>query len=557
MADRIAQESVAHGPRFFRAGWDRWTLGALAIAALVVAPLIAVALIALFPTENIWPHLVSTVLPRYLANSLGLVICVGGATAVIGTGCAWLTTMCAFPGRRWLEPLLFAPLAVPAYIGAYALVDLLEYAGPVQGALRELFGWRSARDYWFPEIRSFWAAATVLSLGYYPYVYLLARAAFREQSVSALEVSRALGQGPWGSFWRVAVPLARPAIFIGAAVAAMETLNDFGAVDFFAVQTLTTGIFSIWLEAYNAGGAAQIACVMLALILGLMLVERRSRAKRRYHNMSKRYRPVERARLGPVARWLAFLACLAPFALGFLLPVGVMLSHAMDDPAVWQRAALWRAGLNTVWLSLLTAVIAVAAGLFMVYGARNSASRLPRLLAPVTQVGYAAPGAVIAVGVLIPFAALDHRVADGIEALTGHDPGLILTGSTAAVVFAYLVRFFAVAQGAMESAMGRVTPSMDMAARSLGRTRGGALRDVHLPMIRSSILAAGMVVFVDTAKELPATLILRPFNFDTLATHTHMQAKSEQLSAAAPSALAIVALGLLPVVLLGLQKRQG
>ncbi|HEU0222681.1 MAG TPA: ABC transporter permease subunit, partial [Paracoccaceae bacterium] len=319
---------MPHGPHFLLRGWDGWTFAALAIAAIVIVPIAAIALLALFPRENVWPHLLATTLPRYLGNSLGLMLVVGTMTAAIGTGAAWLTSMTRFPARRLFDGLLFAPLAVPAYIGAYALVDFLEYAGPVQTALRAAFGWNSARDYWFPEIRSFWAAAIVFSFSLYPYVYLLARAAFREQSAAALEVARALGCGPWGSFRRVALPLARPAIAIGTAVAMMETLNDFGAVDYFAVQTLTTGIFTVWLEGRNAGGAAQIACTALLVMLGLLAAERAARAGRRFHNMSKRYHPIEPTPLGPLTRWIACLACLIPILAGFVLPVGVMLSHA-------------------------------------------------------------------------------------------------------------------------------------------------------------------------------------------------------------------------------------
>jgi iron(III) transport system permease protein len=551
---------VARGPRFLRSGWDGWTVASLLIAAFVAMPLVAVGWYALFPRENIWPHLISTTLPRYLGNSLGLMAVVGAMTAAIGIGAAWLTVMTRFPGRRILDGLLFAPLAVPAYIGAYALVDFLEYAGPVQTALRDSFGWRTAREYWFPEIRSFWAAALVLSFGLYPYVYLLCRAAFREQSACALEVSRALGCGPWGAFRRVALPLARPAIVIGVAVAMMETLNDFGAVDYFAVQTLTTGIFSVWLEGGNRGGAAQIACVSLLIILGLLVAERRGRAQRRYHNLSRRQRPLEPVPLSPLAGVVALVACTIPVLIGFVLPVGVMLSHALDRTEVWTDPALWRAAGHTLGLSGAAALIALAAGLVMVYGARNAASPLPRRMMPLTQIGYAAPGAVIAIGIMLPFAAFDHAVADTILALSGWDPGLFLSGTAAAIVAAYLVRFFAIAQGGVESGLGRVTPSMDMAARSLGRSPGQVLREVHLPLMRGSILTAGLLIFVDSVKELPATLILRPFNFDTLATMTHIQASLERLELAAPGALVIVAVGLLPILLLresSLAEREG
>jgi iron(III) transport system permease protein len=535
---------------------DGWTILSLTLAFTILSPLLAVAWIALFPTENIWPHLLATVLPRYAMNSIALMAMVGLGAAAIGAGAAWLVVMTRFPGRRLLEVLLLAPLAMPAYIGAYALVDLLEYAGPVQTTMRGLFGWVDARDYWFPQIRSIWSAGFVLTLSLYPYVYLLARAAFREQSVCALEVARSLGCGPWGMFFRVALPLARPAVFAGGAIAMMETLNDFGAVDHFAVQTLTTGVFSIWLESRNAGGAAQIAGVMLIFVFALMGLEASSRRGRRYHNMSRRYRPIEGETLGPVARWMAFAGCAAPVALGFFLPVGVMASHAFDQMTQWAEPRFWRAVANTFWLSATAAGISAAVGVLLVYGARASQSSGPRWVAKAAAVGYAAPGAVLAVGVLLPASAFDNFVADAILDATGWDPGLILTGSAAMIIFAYVVRFAAIAHGAVDGALGRVTPSMEMAARALGETRRGALRRVHLPIIRGSVLTAALLIFVDGAKELPATLILRPFNFDTLATRVYSSASLEDLSAAGPPALAIIAVGLAPVLLLIRQLRE-
>lgn len=529
---------------------DGWTLGSLALAALLLMPPGAVAWLALNPTENIWPHLVATVLPVYLGNTVALMAMVAAGTAMIGTGAAWLVVMTEFPGRRLLEWGLLAPLAVPAYIGAYALVDLLEYAGPVQAGLRALFGWQDARDYWFPEIRSIWAAGFVLTMALYPYVYFLTRAAFREQSVCALEVGRTLGLGAWGVFWRVGLPLARPAVAAGAALAMMETLNDFGAVDYFAVQTLTRGVFSVWLETFNAGGAAQISLVMLGFVLVLLALERFSRRGRRFDHTSRRYRPIRRARPKGLKRWAITGLCAVPVTFGFLLPAAVIGWHALSHLEAWADPGFWRAALHTGVLSVAAALIACAVGVFMVYGARASRHAAARWLAQATTLGYAAPGAVLAVGVLIPLAALDHRIADAAEAWAGIDLGLVLTGSAAAVVFAYVVRFAAIAHGAIDGALGRVTPAMESAARTLGETRRGALIRVHLPLIKGSVLTAGLLIFVDAAKELPATLILRPFDFETLATAVYGAASLEQLGEAAPAALAIIAVGLLPVAVL-------
>ncbi|APZ51207.1 ABC transporter permease [Salipiger abyssi] len=532
-----------------------WSAGAALIAALVVAPILAVIWIALFPAENIWPHLVSTTLPRYLRNTLVLMFGVGLLAGAVGSGAAWLIARYEFPGRRWLEWLLLLPLAIPAYVGAYALVDFLEYAGPVQTALRGLFGWSSARDYWFPEIRSMGAAIVVLAAALFPYVYLLARNAFREQSGASEEVAQSLGTGALGRFWRVGLPLARPAIAAGMAIVMMESVNDFGTVDYFAVQTLTTGIFSVWLQSNNAGGAAQIAATVLALVILLVLLEKHSRRKMRFFNLSTHHRPVARKPLPPRAGWLATLACALPFALGFVLPAGVILSHALRNAANWAEPALWEAGLHTLMVCGIAAVLTVLGGVFLVYGVRLSGRQLPRLLLPVTTIGYAAPGAVLGVGILIPLAGLDHALADTVEAVTGRDIGLVLTGSAFALVLAYFVRFFAIAQGAADAAMGRVSPNLALAARSLGRNQGQTLAEVYYPMIRTSIASALLLVFVDCVKELPATLLLRPFNYETLATRVHEQASLENLGDAAPAAMLVIAVGLTAVGLLARANR--
>jgi iron(III) transport system permease protein len=534
---------------------DPWSVLAMVIAAVVLAPILSVLGMALFPTDNIWPHLISTTLPRYLSNTAILMMAVGLLSAMVGTGAAWIVARYRFPLSGWLEWLLLLPLAIPAYVGAYALVDLLEYAGPVQTGLRAMFGWQSARDYWFPEIRSMGAAIVVLSASLYPYVYLLARAAFREQSGSSEEVAMSLGAGAFERFVRVGLPLARPAIAAGMAIVMMETVNDFGTVDFFAVQTLTTGIFSVWLESNNAGGAAQIASVVLVLVILLVTLEKASRRKVQFFNLSGRHRPIERKRLNRFAGIAALVLCLIPFTMGFALPAGVILRHALLNAAEWADPALLRALGNTLTVGGSAAVLTVLAGVLLVYGVRLSGRSLPRLLLPLTTIGYAAPGAVLAVGILIPLAALDNRMADAFEALTGHDIGLVLTGSAFALVLAYCVRFFAIAQGAADAAMGRVSPSLPMAARSLGRSQGRTLIEIYYPLIRGSVGSALLLVFVDCVKELPATMLLRPFNYDTLATRVHNQASLENLGDAAPAAVLIIAVGLVAVGLLARANR--
>lgn len=535
---------------------SRWTVLTALIAALVLAPIAAVIWIALHPTEPIWAHLISTALPRYLRNTVSLMVGVGVLSALIGTGTAWLVARYSFPGRRPLEYLLLLPLALPAYIGAYALVDFLEYAGPVQTALRGAFGWTSARDYWFPQVRSLGGALIVLTFALYPYVYLLARAAFREQSGAAEEVAQALGTGAWGRFLRIGLPLARPAIAAGAAIAMMETVSDFGTVEYFAVQTLTTGIFTTWLEAGNAGGAAQISMTVLGIVVLLVLLEKLSRRRLRYFNPTRQSRPPRRVVL---AGWRAILAaalCTLPILVGFVLPVAVIAGHALRNAELWADPRLVLALWHTVSIGGIAALLTVTLALLIVYGVRLSGARAARLLLPMTTVGYAAPGAVLGIGILIPLAALDHRLADALTVLTGTDPGLLLTGSAFALVLAYSVRFFAIAQGAADSAMERVAPNLPLAARSLGRRRGEVLWEIYRPLMSGSLAAALLLVFVDSVKELPATLLLRPFNYETLATRVYDNASLENLGEASPAALLVVLVGLCAVALLARTARE-
>ena len=551
MSDRFSQL----GRR--RLWWlpDAWTLGAVVIAAVVLAPILSIFWLALTPTENIWPHLMATVLPRYLGTTLILMAGVAVLTAAMGTGSAWLVSQYRFPGRDWLAHALLFPLAIPAFVGAYALVDVLDYAGPVQSGLRAAFGWTSARDYWFPEIRSLPAAILVLSFALYPYVYLLARAAYREQSGRAYEVARALGCGPFSLFLRLGWPLARPAIAAGVALALMETVADYGTVLHFGVQTLTTGVFSTWLNGGNAGGAAQIAGVILFLILLLVGLERAGRGGARFHRLGRSAQSVEPQPIAGRKRWYATLLCLIPFAGGFLLPVSVMLVHSAEAPGGWLAPGLLDALKNTLIVGGLAALVTVGAAVFLVYALRMKGSAVARTLLPLTLIGYAAPGAVLALGLLLPLAALDHRLADGILALTGWDPGLMITGTAFALGLAYMVRFFGIAQGAVDAAFGRVSPSLAMAARSLGRSATGTLVSVYLPLIRGSVVTALLVVFVDCVKELPATLLLRPFNYNTLSTRVFELASLERLSEAAPAALLVMAVGLAAVAILARDQR--
>ena len=534
---------------------DRWSVGAALVALLVVMPIGAVLWIALTPDQNIWPHLVATTLPRYLENTAVLVASVGVLAAVTGTATAWMVTMYRFAGSGWLQWLLLLPLSIPAYVGAYALVDFLEYAGPVQSGLRALFGWHNAQDYWFPEIRSRGAAIVVLAAALYPYVFLLARSAFREQSGPGYDVARALGAGPLARFWRVGLPLARPAIAAASAIVMMETISDFGVVSYFSVQTLTTGIFSTWLDGGNAGGAAQIASVVLIVTLVLVGLEKHSRGRLRFFAIARQKHPARAIELVGWRGWLAATLCFVPFVVGFVLPGGVILAHALENAARWLDPDLLRAFMNTLFVAGSAALLTVLASIYMVYGVRMTGRRLSALLLPLTTIGYAAPGAVLAVGLLLPMSAIDHALADLVEATLGRDIGLLMTGSAFAIIYAYFVRFFVIAQAASDAAFGRVAPSLPMAARSLGQSPAGTLRRIYVPLIRGSVGTALLLVFVDCVKELPATLLLRPFNFNTLATRVFEKASLEQIGNAAPAAILVIGVGLCAVLLLARANR--
>lgn len=532
-----------------RRRFDGLTAAAVAVAALLAIPVVAVFLHVFIQAEGTLAHLAETVLPNYVANTLLLVLGVGAGVLLIGVTTAWLVTMCAFPGRRIFEWALVLPLAVPAYVMAYTYTDFLQVAGPVQGLLRDLTGW-GPRDYWFPQIRSVGGAIAMLTLVLYPYVYLLARAAFLEQSVCALEVSRTLGCGAWSSFFRVALPLARPAIVAGVALALMETLADFGTVSYFGVQTFTTGIYRAWFSMGDRVAAAQLSTGLMAFVFAVLLIERWTRGRGRYHHTSNRYRNLHRYRLGGPRAGLAVAACVLPLTLGFLLPAVLLLWMSLVDGDAQFGPRFVGLAVNSFTLAAIAAVLAVALAVFMAFAARRRKGGLAVAANRVAGMGYAVPGSVIAVGTLIPFALFDNALDAWMEVTFGISTGLLLTGTVAALVFAYLVRFLAVSLQAVEASLAKIRPSMDDAARTLGQRPLGILARVHAPLMWSSLLTAGLVVFVEVMKELPATLIMRPFNFDTLAVQAYNLASDERLSEASTAALAIVVVGLVPVILL-------
>ncbi|MDJ0705729.1 MAG: iron ABC transporter permease [Leptolyngbyaceae cyanobacterium MO_188.B28] len=522
----------------------------LGIAFLVALPILVVLGSVFADSGEVWSHLSSTVLPQYIANSLWLMLGVSLGVLVIGVGTAWLVSLCRFPGRRLFEWGLLLPLAAPAYLLAYTYTDVLEYYGPVQMGLRSLFGWESATAYWFPNVRSVGGAIIMFSLTLYPYVYMLSRVAFLEQSTRTLEASRSLGCGPWRSFFIIALPLARPSIIAGLSLALMETLNDFGTVQFFGVTTFTTGIYRTWFGMGERVAAAQLAAMLMLFILALVLLEKWSRRQARYYQSGGRHQRSAAYHLEGWRSLLACLACLIPVGLGLLIPGGVLLNMTLRN---WQKtvdSSFFNLASHSLILASITAGVAMLAALILAYGERLQNSPIIRLGVRISSMGYAAPGSVIAVGILIPVTQFDNAIANWSKAAFGVAPRLLLSGTITALVFAYLVRFLAVSLGTIESGLNKIRPSLDDAARSLGYGPTSTLMKIHTPLMGTSLLTALMLVFVDVMKELPATLVMRPFNFDTLAVQVYQYASDERLVEASAPALMIVIVGLLPVILL-------
>jgi iron(III) transport system permease protein len=536
-----------------RRGFPALVVGSLLVAVLIAVPIVSVtANLLLGGSGDTWSHLASTVLPDYILNTLILCLGVGCGVIVVGVSTAWLVSIHDFPGRRIFEWALVLPLAVPAYVMAYAYTDLLQFVGPVQTWLRATFG-LAPGQYWFPDIRTVGGACLVFVFVLYPYVYLLARAAFLERAGGMLEAGRSLGLGPWESFFRVSLPLARPAIAAGASLALMETLADYGAVAYFGVPTFTSGIYRAWFSLGDRVAAAQLAALLLGFVALVLFVERVTRGRARFHNTTARNRPHPGYRLRGFKAIGAFVACLLPLALGFLVPAGTLLEMALSEGDTQFGERFVQLARNSFVLATATALAAVIVGVLLAYAARLTGQLLPKLVNRLVGLGYAVPGSVIAVGILIPVTRFDVWLGAQVEALTGHAPGLLLTGGIAALVYAYLVRFLTVSLQTVEASLAKVTPTMDDAARSLGFGHAATLRRVHLPLLRASLLTAGLLVFVDVMKELPATLVMRPFNFDTLATQAHALASDERLAEASTAALAIVVVGVLPLILLSWQ----
>ena len=527
-----------------------WTVAVACVVLMVLAPVASVTVLALASSSSVLPHLLATTLPAAVTNTLLLAALVGLMTLVMGTATAWLVTMYRFPGRGLLDRLLVLPLAMPTYIVAYCYADLLDYSGPVQSALRDTFGWQGPANYWFPEIRSLGGAGLIIASVLYPYVYLAARSSFVQQSVCALEVARTLGRTPMGAFWAVALPLARPALAAGVALVLMEVLNEFGAVRHLGVLTLSASIYDTWLQRSDLGGATQLALAVLLCVVMILTAERGLRGGAQSHHTTGRYRSIPFQDIDGLKGWAAAALCAIPFIFGFAIPAALLLKQTWKYGLSGEASVFAAAAFNSVTLAGLAALISVLLALLLSYARRVSPNGMTRFGVRAAGFGYAIPGTVLALGLLVPLAGLDNRIDAFMRSAFGVSTGLFFSGTIIALTIAYVIRFLAVALGGVEAGLERISPNLDAAARSLGETALSALRRVHLPLLLPALGAAGLLVFVDTMKELPATLLLRPFDFETLATHVYGFAALEQVERGAASALAIVATGLIPVLFL-------
>ena len=526
-----------------------WRLGALAVAAVVALPLLGVASSLFSDQSELWRHLAETQLRDIVGNTIVLLVGVGLGTVVIGTGTAWLVTTCRFPGSRMLQWALLLPLVMPTYIIGYAYADLLTFAGPLQSALRAAMGWGRG-DYWFPDFGSSQGVALLFTLVLYPYVYLAARAAFLAQSQSLLEASRILGNGPWLTFLRIGLPLARPAIAAGAALALLETLADFGTVQYYGIHTFTTAIYRTWYGMGNREGAAQLSMVLILIAVALVALEYRSRGRARFTIASNLRFVAEPVRLTLPAGLAAFAACALPILLGFVVPTAHLAQLALSSGVLVTDRQFIGDALNSLTLATVAAAIIVSLAVFLSYAGRLVRHRLLHRTIAFASLGYAIPGAVIAVGVLLPLAFADRGLNLLSRQVLGIPTGLLLSGTAFALVLAYTVRFLAVGMANVAPGLAAIDPAMDASARILGARPRDVLWRIHLPMLRAPALTAGIVAFVEVLKELPATLLIRPFNFDTLAIGVYRFASDERLAQAAVGSILIVIVSLLPVILL-------
>ncbi|WP_434997644.1 ABC transporter permease [Vibrio scophthalmi] len=532
-----------------------WKTSSGALALLLVLPILAIFFTAVGETDQLFSHLMSTVMATYTYNTVVLVVGVMLLSLLFGIPCAWLMAMCRLPSERILQWALVLPLAMPAYIVGYIFTDWFDFAGPIQIALRDVMGWQ-AGDYWFPDIRTLGGAIIVLALVLYPYVYLLCRAAFMEQNVSLLQSARLLKCSPWQSFYRISLPLVRPAIAVGLSLVAMETIGDFGTVSYFAVNTLTTAVYDTWLGYSSLTAAAKISVIMLVFVILLLSLERYSRRKQKLFQSQFSSREDFRYELHGWKKWLALIWCWGLVAVAFIFPLGQLCLYAYKYFAQSWTPEFQQYALNSLYVSLSAAVIGVLIALVVNFYHRLSASRTSVLFMRLSSLGYAVPGTVLAIGVMVPVIFMDHAVNDLAKAMEWGRPGLIFSGSMFAIIFALVVRFSAVAIGSIESSLSKVSPSLDMASRTMGCNPNTMLLKVHVPLIRRGALIAALLVFIESMKELNASLLLRPFNFETLATYVFNYASDEHLELAAMPAVILVLVGLVPLVLINRSLEQ-
>ncbi|MGB7334933.1 MAG: iron ABC transporter permease [Salaquimonas sp.] len=501
-------------------------------------------------SEGVWPHLIANVLPQSVSITIYLLVGVGLGTFVLGAGSAWLVSRYAFPMRGILQWALILPLAIPTYISAYTWVEFADYTGPLQEWVRVIGGYETSRDYWFPEIRSLSGAVLLISLVLFPYVYLPARLSFSQQSRHLFDVARLLGAGPWRLFFKVALPAARPAIAVGVILALMETLNDIGAVEYLGIRTLTFSVFDTWLNRSSLAGAAQLALILMIVVLALVLLERHMRRQQSYHDTKHTTQSGELIQLSGVNAALAFTACALPVLLGFLVPLGQLLEFIIRIPRQASDNALLVATGNSITIALVTAVICVLAGFALIFSNRLSRNKFLKVSIRFSVFGYAVPGTILAIGVLVALTGFDNWFSGRMVEWFGMRTGLLISGSVAIIIFACSVRFLAVAVGNIEAGYAKLSPNLIAASRTLGHSQNSSLWRVELPLISKSMAVAGVLVFVETMKELSSTLMLRPFNFDTLATYVYSRASRALFEEASLAALIIVLIGLIPVYVL-------
>jgi len=534
----------------------KWPALSWLLSLLLFLPLLAIVWQSFGDDQDVFKQLWATVLPDYLINTLLVVLGVAGLSIIIGVPIAWLVAMCQFPLRRFYVWGMLLPLAMPSYVVAFVYTDLLEYAGPIQTGLRHYFGWKTAQDYAFFDVRTLPGACVMLALVLYPYVYLLARTTFLEQSQSLIQSARLLGCNPWQSFWRISLPLARPAIAIAVALVAMESLADFAVVNYFAVPTLTTAVYDTWLGYGSLAAAARLSVVMLAVLFVLISIERLGRNKQRHYQRSGGQETVIRHQLVGIKGIAASVFCGVIFIAGFGVPFISLLDMAIKYFEQSWNGKFLEYSLNSFLLASVVAIICLIIAVVLGFFKRLSANRSGDLASKLASTGYALPGTVLAIGVLIPLSLFDHGINHFLESFGIDGPGLILSGTIFAIATGYVVRFSAIAIGSVDSSLNKISPSIDMVSMTLGSSPSNMLRRVHLPLIKKGCFAGVLLVFIESMKELPAALLLRPFNYDTLATYVYQFVSDEQLEHGALAAIVIVVVGLIPLIFLNRSLEQ-